>query len=124
LKLLRSAVDGKVFDRIEPVYQRYCEPEGRKRKRGDLEIYSSRRPIHQIPAGSTLRILDDKRFEATWTSDGWQTTHVTASRSLGSAGFSAEIVPGAGGTGIEWTLRWTEQDRWLGYNVDVKVDAE
>ncbi len=31
LKLLRSAVDGKVFDRIDPVYERYCEPEGRKR---------------------------------------------------------------------------------------------
>ena len=25
LKLLRSAVDGKVFDRIDPVYQRYCD---------------------------------------------------------------------------------------------------
>ena len=30
LKLLRSAVDGKVFDRIDPVYERYCEPEGTK----------------------------------------------------------------------------------------------
>ncbi len=25
LKLLRSAVDGKVFDRIDPVYERYCD---------------------------------------------------------------------------------------------------
>ena len=40
LKLLRSAVDGKVFDRIDPVYERYCEPEGREevaRDRGDLQ---------------------------------------------------------------------------------------
>ena len=39
LKLLRSALDGKVFDRIDPVYERYCEPEGRRRTRresGDL----------------------------------------------------------------------------------------
>ncbi len=34
LKLLRSAVDGKVFDRIDPVYERYCEPEGRRKRRG------------------------------------------------------------------------------------------
>ena len=34
LKLLRSALDGKVFDRIDAVYERYCEPEGRK-QRGD-----------------------------------------------------------------------------------------
>ena len=40
LKLLRSAVDGKVFDRIDPVYERYCDPEGRKRCRRGLEIYS------------------------------------------------------------------------------------
>ena len=40
LKLLRSAVDGKVFDRIDPVYERYCEPEGRKRRRRGVEIYS------------------------------------------------------------------------------------
>ena len=31
LKLLRSAVDGKVFDRIDPVYERYCEPEGERK---------------------------------------------------------------------------------------------
>ncbi len=38
LKLLRSALDGRVFDRIDPVYERYSE---RKeiRQRGNLEIY-------------------------------------------------------------------------------------
>jgi glucoamylase len=36
LKLLRSAVDGKVFDRIDPVYERYCEPNGQKKRRTDL----------------------------------------------------------------------------------------
>jgi glucoamylase len=129
LKLLRSAMDGKVFDRIEPVYERYCEPEGRKKKGTDLEIYSRRRPIQRIQAGSTLRILDEKRFEVTWTADGWQTKHVTAGHSLGSAGFSAEIVAGAESSGISFTFRLTGQDgvgqdSWLGYNVDVKVDAE
>ena len=122
LKLLRSAVDGKVFDRIEPVYQRYCEPEGRKKRRFDLEIYSRRRPIQRMQAGSTLRILDEKRFEVTWTTDGWQTTHLTAARSLGSAGFSADIDTGVDARSLKWTLRWTELDRWLGYNVDVNLD--
>jgi len=37
LKLLRSALDGKVFDRVEAVYERYSEPAGRKRARRDLE---------------------------------------------------------------------------------------
>jgi hypothetical protein len=44
------------------------------------------------------------------------------SRSLGSAGFSAEIAPGVAGSKLEWTLFWTEQKTWLGYNVEVKVE--
>ena len=121
LKLLRSAVDGKVFDRIDPVYQRYCEPEGRGKLRRDVEIYSRRRPIQSMAAGSTLRILDERQFEVIWSVDGWTTTQTTLSRSLGSAGFSADIKPGCT---VEWTLHWPEQDAWLGYNVEVKVDAD
>ena len=56
-----------------------------------------------MDAGSTLRILDEKRFEVVWTIDGWQTTHTTLSRSLGSAGFSADIAAGSG-----------ERRRWNG----------
>ena len=32
LKLLRSAVDGKVFDRIDSVYERYCDRRRAERK--------------------------------------------------------------------------------------------
>jgi len=129
LKLLRSAVDGKVFDRIDPVYERYCDPEGRRRRRGSLEIYSFRRPIQRIGPGKALRILDEKRFEVVWTADGWRTSHSTVSHSLGSAGFSADIGPISGGETmdsgeLEWTLHWTEQDAWLGYNVVVQVESQ
>jgi glucoamylase len=127
LKLMRSAVDGKVFDRIDPVYARYCDPEGRKRRRTGLEIYSFRRPIQRIGAGNTLRILDEKRFEVRWTGDGWQTVNTARSRNWGSAGFSADIAAPAGSGELEWTLHWTELgpglEAWLGYNVRVKVDA-
>jgi len=128
LKLLRSAVDGKVFDRIDPVYARYCDPESDEHqcrmRRRKLEIYSLRRPIQTIPAESTLRILDEKGFEVTWTADGWKTKHTTPSRSLGSAGHSADISADSAGGALQWTLRWTETDSWLGYNVDVKVEAD
>ena len=74
--------------------------------------------------GKTLRILDEKRFEVTWTADGWKTKHTTLSRSLGSAGHSADIAAPPSDGLLQWTLRWTETDSWLGYNVDVKVDAD
>jgi glucoamylase len=128
LKLLRSAVDGKVFDRIDPVYERYCLPEGRKRVRADLEIYSRMRPIQRMKAGDTLRILDEKHFDLRWTDDGWKTSNTVTSVSMGNAGNSAEIASkpntGNGEAGkLEWTLRWTESNTWLGYNVEVKLES-
>jgi glucoamylase len=123
LKLLRSAVDGKVFDRIDPVYDRYCKKKGRAGTRRDVEIYTRRRPIQKIAAGSTLRILDDNRFEIVWSVDGWQTTHTTPGRPMGGAGFSADIPAGAESGQLQWTFHWPEQDRWLGYNVKVQIEA-
>jgi hypothetical protein len=74
-----------------------------------------------------LRILDERRFETVWTSDGWQTMQTTPGRGLGSAGSSADIKPPGGCQELEWTLHWTESgsgpEAWLGYNVKVKVDA-
>jgi glucoamylase len=125
LKVLRSAADGKVFDRIDPVFARYSQPEGTKSLRHSLEIYSLRRPIQKIAPGDTLRILDENSFEVVWTSDNWQTTNVKRSRSLGSAGFSADITPPAGSESgqILWTFHWPEPDRWLGYNVEVTIES-
>jgi glucoamylase len=125
LKLLRSARDGKVFDRVDPVYQRYCEPEGRKSLRRKLEIYTRRRPIQKVNAGDTLRILDEDHFEVVWSIDGWKSTRRTPGRGMGSAGFSADIeIPATTQVGeLSWTLQWTEKGRWLGYNVQVKIDS-
>ncbi|HTW62192.1 MAG TPA: glycoside hydrolase family 15 protein [Terracidiphilus sp.] len=127
LKLLRSAVDGKVFDRIEPVFERYSSrSESTWAKRGPnhgIEIYSRVRPIQKMDAGRTLRILDDQNFEVLWTGDGWQSKQTTPSRSLGNAGFSADLVPAKDCTEIEWTLHWPDRQSWLGYNVKVRIDA-
>ena len=123
LKLLRSALDGKVFDRIDPVYERYCTEEGRKKTRRDLEIYSLRRPIQRIEAGQTLRILDETRFDAVWTDDSWRTVQTTPSQSRGEAGFNADIATGLAAGEVQWTMHWPEHDRWLGYNVKVEVES-
>ncbi len=133
LKLLRSATDGKVFDRIDPVFQRYSNPQNPQPRRPSLEIYSRRRPIQTIPAGSTLRILDEREFEVVWSADNWETVHTASSRALGSAGFSADIGPAPDSAtpdpispesaGLVWTLHWPESDQWLGYNVSVRAEA-
>ena len=62
LKLLRSALDGKVFDRIDAVYTRYCEGGREESMCGTIfEIYTyGIAPFTILMKGKTLRILDDK----------------------------------------------------------------
>lgn len=121
LKLLRSTLDGKVFDRVDPVYERYCTPEGQQRKRRNLEIYSQRRPIQTVNAGDTLRILDGDRFAVVWSTDGWQTSQTAQSRECGAAGFSVDVEAGSLPGQLSWTLHWPDSGRWLGYNVAVEI---
>ena len=124
LKLLRSALDGKVFDRVDPVYERYCTPEGRKKTRRDLEIYSFPRPIQKVTAGGTLRILASDRFDLVWSHNNWKNVQSVQSRELGSAGFSADIPAPTGPGQISWTLHWTTADSWLGYNMTTEVEPK
>ncbi|HUY95031.1 MAG TPA: glycoside hydrolase family 15 protein, partial [Terracidiphilus sp.] len=121
LKLLRSARDGAVFDRVDPVFERYSTPEGRKQVRRNLEIYSFRRPIQRVNAGDTLRILDGECFEVVWTDDGWKTTRSAASRGLGSAGWAADIQSSAPAGQLSWTLHYPDANRWLGRNVTLEI---
>ncbi len=124
LKLLRSAHDGKVFDCIEAVYARYCDPGGRKKITRGIEVYTRHRPVEKIAPGRALRIMDDRRFDVVWTTDGWKTTHTASSRGYGSAGFSTDVQPDAEAREIEWTFHWTEPESWLGYNVRVEIEAD
>ena len=73
-----------------------------------------------------IKLPNEDRFELVWSIDGWKSTHHTPSRALGSSGFSADIeIPvNALASELSWTLQWTEKDRWLGYNVQVKIDSE
>jgi hypothetical protein len=89
----------------------------------DLEIYSLRRPIQKLPRGSTLRILNETRFEITWSADGWKTVQTTISRGFGYSGYSADIAPSGDAEALVWTMHWPDQDRWLGYNVEVKIEG-
>jgi glucoamylase len=123
LKLLRSALDGKVFDRIDTVYERYCTPEGRQKVRNSVEIWSKRRPVQRMAAGKALRILDEKWFEVRWTVDGWETVHTEHSRNMGSAGFSADVHPGVETGTLQWTFHWLEPESWLGRNVEVQIEG-
>jgi glucoamylase len=125
LKLLRSISDGKVFDRISAVEDRYAVEPGKRTFKNKIEIFQFARPIETIPAGQSLRIIDRDRFRVVWSLDGWATAHTQDSRVVGYPGSYVDIPTSEGQTcTIVFTLFWPGQDRWLGRNCEVKVVSE
>jgi glucoamylase len=120
LKLLRSANDGRVFDRIAAVEDRYANG----RPPSKLEVFKLRRPIKSIPAGFTLRMIAQKHFRALWTVDDWKTVTATESTTVGYAGAFADMPTTAEQAGkLSFTLFWPEENRWEGHNYDVALEA-
>jgi hypothetical protein len=74
---------------------------------------------------TTLRVLADKRFVLLWSDNGWQSTNSTQSRSLGSAGYSADILPvlREAPAVLSLTFFWPDESHWLGHNYDVRIEG-
>ncbi len=128
LKLLRSAADGQVFDRIQVVADRYAVPKGKRTFTNHIEIFEPNRPISVIFSGYTLRIVDPERFRVVYTFDNWVTT---LTRELASVGYSGSLCGRCYRPRSGWDSHvypcvpgQDQQDdkvRWLGRNIDVSV---
>lgn len=65
LTLARSRKDGVVFDRIEPVYQRYARAKTQSR----MDIWTRSHPIRRMSRGNALRILTERPARIRWSVD-------------------------------------------------------
>jgi glucoamylase len=125
LKLLRSVVDGEVFDSIPVVKERYAVEQGKRTFRSEVEIFQTSRPVYTMQAGMRLRIVDTVRFRVHYSLDNWATQADMDSHPVGYAGSFADIATAADWTGtIVFTFYWPGQDRWLGRNFEVTVVSE
>jgi glucoamylase len=125
VKLLRSVADGKVFDRIDVVAERYAVARDKRTFTSRLEIFQTGRPICAMAQGSTLRIIDANRFHVVWTADDWATTNHLDSHMVGRPGSFADIQTATDQTGsVIFTLYWPQEDRWLGHNCEIVVSTE
>jgi len=127
LKLLRSASDGRVFDRISVVESRYAVAAGKRTFTNHIEIFEVTRPLSSIFSGHTLRIVDREHFRIVYTLDNWVTTLTKEARSVGYPGSFVDIPTAPEDAGkIIFTLAWPTQnneERWLGRNIEVSVVA-
>jgi glucoamylase len=118
IKLLRSIVDGVVFDLVPIVADRYRAGRGRP----DLEIW---KPLHQVCTvcpGQVLRVQADEPFVLVWSADAWQTVVRTRSTSTEfGVEFTDLTIANGQRAPIQFTFLWTASQRWEGRNYEVCV---
>ena len=124
IKLLRSKSDGRVFDTISAVENRYAKPASERAFTSLIEVYQNTRQVTQMVAGLMLRIMDASRFRVTYTFDNWATQTTIESRTVGYPGSYADIntTPQQSGK-IIFTMYWPSEDRWLGRNHEINLIA-
>ena len=121
IKLLRSARDGAVFDRIPSVAARYLG-QGRRACR-PLEVWTFNRRVRTMRPGWTLRVQAQAPFRLHWSGNEWRNVQEAP-----SAGTAAGIdyvdlsVPPDQEAPLRFTFFWTEPGRWEGQDFAVAMD--
>lgn len=120
VKLLRSAIDGKVFDLIPEVASRYL---GNRKDNHLLEIWKPNRQAARVKRGYTLRIQVPAPFRLHWSADEWQNAQDTPS-SPTALGIEFVDIPvtAAQQAPIRFTFFWTSSGRWEGHDYAVAVE--
>jgi glucoamylase len=118
VKLLRSAADGRVFDLIPIVADRYLAGKGRK----DLEVWKPIRQVRGVARGQVLRVQAPADFRLRWTADEWQTVQDTDSRPSG-LGIAYVDIPIAESqrAPVRFTFYWPGRQEWEGRDYVVEV---
>jgi len=119
VKLLRSMVDNKTFDRIDAVAERYCND----KPRTVIEVWKMNRQVRSVPAGGLLRIQAENPFVLHWSNDNWQTVRDANSTATALGIDYVDVQVAVSQTGpVLFTFHWTTDNRWEGKNYAVEVE--
>jgi glucoamylase len=118
IKLLRSTADGKTFDLIPEVAERY---QGRRRRK-TIEFWKFNRHVRSVAPGTTLRIQAGAPFILHWTRDDWRSSIDTsaAMTSLGISYVDIEVSRSQRAP-IRFTFYWKETGQWQNQDFAVEV---
>jgi len=120
VSLVRSTHDGICFDRVEPAFQRYVVKPVRSRH----EIWSFRHPFRRMSHGKILRIIVTAEATVVWSANDWATTNTVDAINNGTLHLWFADLPTEkclGGTMIEFTFFWKQDQRWESRNHSVVV---
>lgn len=120
IKLLRSANDGVVFDRIPAVADRYLAGKGRK----DLAFWKFQRQIRSLFPGMVLRIHNPNPFLLRWSQNDWISQKDTPSiATILGIHYVDVAVPKEQTAPIRFTFYWPGPQRWEGRDFQVAVKS-
>ncbi|MFM0477201.1 glycoside hydrolase family 15 protein [Paraburkholderia strydomiana] len=124
IKLVRSASDGRVFDRLDVVAERYLpQPDETPRAPSNIEVWNFNRPLPAMTAGMKLRILWSEPFRLRWSADEWATwqdTDATATQ-VGIYYVDRDTQQTQAGSSLAFTFFWTSRQTWEGVNYSVAL---
>jgi glucoamylase len=119
VKLVRSMLDNKIFDCIEPVAARYCNDNPRRA----IEVWKVNRQVPKVPAGALLRVQAESPFVLHWSDDEWHTASDTASVGTALGLEYADIqIENTQKTPLRFTFHWSMENRWEGVNYTVEIE--
>jgi glucoamylase len=122
IKLLRSREDGKAFDLIACVANRYL---GERIPYANLHFWSILNPARSVKRGQTLRILALAAFRVHWSTDEWHTANdqESSNTKMGVCYADLEIAQESDGSRapIHFTFWWNDSGKWEGKDFHVEV---
>lgn len=121
IKLLRSAKDGRVFDLIPEVAERYLE---NRSKCKPLEVWKFNRQLKQVKSKYTLRIQAISPFRLRWTNNEWSSMEDIDSDSTSLEIYFVDLPIKSETSSIEFTFFWLKSSSWEGHNYRVAIESD
>jgi glucoamylase len=124
VKMVRSTVDKKVFDLVDPVAARYRDRPADATPRQKIEVWKMNRQVRTIEPGVLLRVQASSPFTLHWSADEWHTQQDTASTPTALGIEYADIqVALTQNLPLRFTFFWPQDNQWQGQNYEVAVSA-
>ena len=121
VKLVRSLLDGVVYDLPDATYERYV----RQKVVGLYTIWSTSNRTRVLVRGRVLRVQTDVPATVHWSTDGWGTKHDTLPSAVPRLGvWVADLDTShlAKGAVVDFTLFYGDEQRWEGRDYRVVVE--
>ena len=121
IKLLRSVADGRVFDLIPEVAERYLSGRITHHR---FEVWKFNRQVRRIRKDHTLRVQVDAPFRLHLTKDEWYTVEdIPSSGTALGIEFVDIPIPPEQRAPLRFTFFWASKRSWEGRDYLVEVES-